>query len=91
MIRKTITPPQSPLRSALRHVREGRARIKKQQALVETLRADGHNTEKAEEFLERFMTIQLEFEKHYRTLLAEGQEKLRASGYKDPLDDEPED
>jgi hypothetical protein len=37
------------------------------------------------------MNIQLEFEKHYRTLLAEGQEKLRANGYRDPLDDWPED
>ncbi len=78
-------PIESTLLVAMRRVQEGRGRVKRQRALVEKLRKDGHNVRDAEDFLERFMNLQIEFEERYRTLLAKSQESRKARGYKDPL------
>jgi hypothetical protein len=80
---------KSRVRLALEHVHEGRERIKKQYQLIQTLRADGHSTEEAEIILERLQNMQDEFEAHYKILLNDAQEKLRAAGYKDPTADWP--
>ena len=42
---------ETPLEMARRHVAEGERLVAEQQALIVSLRADGHPTDQAEEFL----------------------------------------
>ena len=42
---------ETPLELALRHAAEGERLVAEQQALIVSLRADGHPTDQAEEFL----------------------------------------
>jgi hypothetical protein len=78
---------ESHIRTALRHVHEGRARIKKQYEIIENLHLAGRDSEGAEKVLDWFKKVQLEFESEFNKLLGDGQEKLRQWGYKDPTDD----
>jgi hypothetical protein len=78
---------KSAVRLALEHVQKGRAKIKRQYELIGELRRDGHSIEEAERILIQLENLQIELESHYHKLLNDSQEKLRASGYKNPTKD----
>ena len=61
------------LRSALRHVDEGRRRVKKQQDIIEKLHLNGHPTQDAEDILSWLMNAQRQFEENYKKLLSVAQ------------------
>lgn len=60
-------PPREPAQTAERHVREGRAIIARQRALIDKLAQDGHPTEQAEEVLRDFQVAQEERVTHLET------------------------
>jgi len=89
--RQTDGPKESLLRIALRHVQEGRARLRRQHELIEKLRLQGFPTEEAEGLLDYLRNTQGEFEEHYHKLLDDARQRLRLAGYKDPTEDWPRD
>jgi hypothetical protein len=82
---------ESHLRTAVRHVREGRAILLKQYELIERLHANRQPTKEAEEVLEWLKGVQMTFEEHHTKLLEDAQERLRMAGYEVPGDDRPRD
>lgn len=75
---------ESHVRRALRHVREGVVLLKRQEEIIERLRARRLPTDEAEGVLVWLSERQIEFEAHYKLLMKNGYERLRAAGYKDP-------
>lgn len=70
---------ESAVRSALEHVRQGRAIIAKQMELIEKLYLSGKSTSEAEEVLAWLKKVQSDFEEHYRTIVNEAQEYVDRS------------
>ena len=75
---------ESHVRTSLRHVQKGRAIIRKQYEVIERLHASRLPTLEAENVLKWLKEVQRSFEESYGKVLEEGQERLRAKGYKDP-------
>jgi hypothetical protein len=57
---------------ALRHMREGQKNVTRQQAVVERLRRDGHDTTQAEALLKTFWETLQEHVQHVDLLRREG-------------------
>ncbi len=87
--RVVVNDGESDLRSALRHVREGRGRLKRQYELIEQLHLGGQWTREAEELLRWLKDVQFRFEEHYKKVALTAQEKPVANGYVDAIDNWP--
>ena len=66
---------ETELRMVERHVREGRAHVERQRAIVARLRAGGQPWEVAEQLLAEFETIQGQHEAHLERLQGRGQDR----------------
>jgi hypothetical protein len=79
------TESDSDLQTASRHARWARECVRQQYEVIENLRLRSLPTEEAERGLSWFLETQRGFEDDYKRLLSEGQERLRAAGYIDPM------
>ena len=68
---------ENPLEQALRHLREGKERVAKQEALVAALRTDGQDTKNAEELLSELERLVVLARRH---LMAEEDGTRQRSG-----------
>jgi DNA-binding CsgD family transcriptional regulator len=87
--RAAVNDGQSQIRSALRRVREGRGRLKRQYELIEKLHVNGQATEEAEELLRWLKGVQFRFEEHYKKVASSAEEKPVANRYIDAGDNWP--
>ncbi len=66
-----MAPRETTVEMVARHVREGREHIAQQRMIIEGLRARGHPTKEAEDFLATFVQIQRGHEEHLARLRAQ--------------------